>query len=630
MIIRLPPGPSAGPTSVPLFRSGTAPPAGVSVVQCPDDITPQSTIYLSDGSDGGGSYGQDALLGCPSPSNGGGNMAGSGAANVGMVSPTPPGSSQPTYPAFATEPDDVTATAGATAAFSAIADGEAPLSYQWRRDGVVLSGATDSSYALVAQATDNGARFSVAVRNARGTLVSREAILTVAGCQDQALDGDESDVDCGGHCPGCDTGGRCRGAADCASSVCAPDGTCAQSTCSDGVRNQGESGVDCGGSSPCAACALGFGCLADSDCQSGHCSVAQTGKLCAGIDYCVGDCDVVTPDGLSCVPAVDGTDPRHICGTFDRQACFSGNCGCIPPGTLCRSLDPTNQYYIVSCPDLTVDRDNCGACGAGCGWACASPACVAPVEMSVGAEADCVRDESGRVACWGSNDFGCVLDGTTDVRKTPAYIPALSNVVQLAGRCALRPSGQVICWGPNDHGQVGNGTINASGDYVLAPAVVSGLTDAVGISTADYTPYACAVRANGQVVCWGDNLFGHLGDGTTMDRSTPVTVSGITDAVEVSVGEYHACARRSSGAVACWGWDAFGGLGDQPTTTAERHTPVAVIGLTDAVQIQAEGLRSCARRASGQVLCWGYNSVDAQLGQGPPRCRTWCRSRFPG
>jgi glucose/arabinose dehydrogenase len=83
-------------------------------------------------------------------------------------------------PQIGAQPQDTTVGLGANATFSVVASGTPPLSYQWRRDGVAIPGATGTSYTLTnAQATDNGARFSVVVSNGYGSAISREALLTV-------------------------------------------------------------------------------------------------------------------------------------------------------------------------------------------------------------------------------------------------------------------------------------------------------------------------------------------------------------------------------------------------------------------------------------------------------------------
>src|SRR2546423_1631315 len=103
--------------------------------------------------------------------------------------------------------------------------------------------------------------------------------------------------------------------------------------------------------------------------------------------------------------------------------------------------------------------------------------------------------------------------------------------------------------------------------------------DSVARLSADAS-HACHVVNDGTVRCWGDNGFGQLGDGTTIDRLIPVAVSGLTNAVAIAAGSCHTCALRAAGTARCWGSNGSGQLGDG--TTGDRHTPVAVSGLTNA------------------------------------------------
>src|SRR5262245_15228177 len=68
-----------------------------------------------------------------------------------------------------------------------------------------------------------------------------------AGCTNQVQDDDETDVDCGGSCPACDTAQVCKGAKDCRSGLCV-NRACAAPSCTDMVQNGGESDLDCGAS----------------------------------------------------------------------------------------------------------------------------------------------------------------------------------------------------------------------------------------------------------------------------------------------------------------------------------------------------------------------------------------------
>src|SRR5207244_5473913 len=67
-----------------------------------------------------------------------------------------------------------------------------------------------------------------------------------------------------------------------------------------------------------------------------------------------------------------------------------------------------------------------------------------------------------------------------------------------------------------------------------------------------------------------------FGDGTTTDRNTPVTVSGLTDAVALGGGYEFTCALEYGGTVQCWGDNTYGQLGDGTNTPST--TPVAVSG----------------------------------------------------
>jgi uncharacterized repeat protein (TIGR01451 family) len=90
------------------------------------------------------------------------------------------GSSSPVAPSIVTQPANVTVTAPGSASFSVVATGTAPLSYQWKRDGAIILGATSASYVLNPTAeSDSGAEFSVDVSNSVSTVTSATATLTV-------------------------------------------------------------------------------------------------------------------------------------------------------------------------------------------------------------------------------------------------------------------------------------------------------------------------------------------------------------------------------------------------------------------------------------------------------------------
>jgi hypothetical protein len=86
----------------------------------------------------------------------------------------------PVAPSITTQPVSLTVTEPAAATFSVVATGDAPLSYQWRKNGIDIFGATSSSYTFSpTDVTDNGAQFTVFVSNAAGDVTSDAATLTV-------------------------------------------------------------------------------------------------------------------------------------------------------------------------------------------------------------------------------------------------------------------------------------------------------------------------------------------------------------------------------------------------------------------------------------------------------------------
>jgi alpha-tubulin suppressor-like RCC1 family protein len=243
-------------------------------------------------------------------------------------------------------------------------------------------------------------------------------------------------------------------------------------------------------------------------------------------------------------------------------------------------------------------------------------------EISAGHFHTCARFLSGKVACWGKNDEGQIGDGkdpaSEPVAGLPSFVDKAADAALLscgeADNCILKKDQTIWCWGANDEGQLGNG----SQDAVLGAVQVVGIS--TGQAPAAGDAFNCAILTSGNVVCWGTNAVGQLGDGkdaAVEPRSViPVQVSGITDAVELSLGESHACAVLQSGGVVCWGHNDFGqlGLGEldggQP---ASSNIPVAVAGLSGVKHVELGEKHSCAVTATHELYCWGSNDLG-QLG----------------
>lgn len=232
--------------------------------------------------------------------------------------------------------------------------------------------------------------------------------------------------------------------------------------------------------------------------------------------------------------------------------------------------------------------------------------------VSAGFRHSCVVTTLGTVKCWGDNGQGELGDGTTTSSNIPVDVAGVTGATQITAgtdfTCARLVNNTAKCWGTDSGGMLGNG----SGGSSTTPVQVQGLTNAIDISAGQWG--TCAVISDATVKCWGDNTRGALGNGSASANSqVPVTVSGVSGAASVGVGWSFACARLTSGSVRCWGSNVAGQLGNG--TTTDSNVAVAVIGLTDATSLSVATSHACVTRNAGTAACWGTNG-SSQLGNG--------------
>ncbi len=165
--------------------------------------------------------------------------------------------------------------------------------------------------------------------------------------------------------------------------------------------------------------------------------------------------------------------------------------------------------------------------------------------------------------------------------------------------CAVRPTGDVVCWGANESGQIGDGTNGAA----RTPRPVFGLVSARSVDAG--SRHSCAVRPDRSAVCWGDNSYGQLGTGNTNDSWVPTPVQGLSNVEQITAGFSHTCARKVDGSVLCWGSNSNGELGTN--NYADAWVPQPVSGITNASALSVGSSASCAIQ-SGQVVCWGTDA----------------------
>jgi alpha-tubulin suppressor-like RCC1 family protein len=185
------------------------------------------------------------------------------------------------------------------------------------------------------------------------------------------------------------------------------------------------------------------------------------------------------------------------------------------------------------------------------------------LSLSAGGYHSCVVTGSGVALCWGNTVTGQIGSGSVDLSPVPLAVGGLAETAAAAacGRnhtCLVLESGGVACFGRNANGELGNGTFSESAAPVAVTGLSSGVTD---LQAGNY--HNCVLTSGGGVKCWGWNHTGQLGDGTLEDRGMPVDVTGLTSGVgAISVGSGHTCALLLSGEILCWGSNDSGELGN--------------------------------------------------------------------
>jgi alpha-tubulin suppressor-like RCC1 family protein len=182
------------------------------------------------------------------------------------------------------------------------------------------------------------------------------------------------------------------------------------------------------------------------------------------------------------------------------------------------------------------------------------------VSIAAGGLFTCALRSNGAVLCWS--------DGGPDDYLTPTPVSGVTDAVSLGAgtfaACAVRVGGGVSCWG-----------------NFLEAEPLDGLDDAVAVSVGN--AHFCALRVGGTIRCWGANGDGRLGHGTTDNSVTPEPViTGfresfgipLTRVTAIDAAFFHSCAVRANGEALCWGANGGGQLGDGSTTNRLVATPV--------------------------------------------------------
>jgi hypothetical protein len=236
---------------------------------------------------------------------------------------------------------------------------------------------------------------------------------------------------------------------------------------------------------------------------------------------------------------------------------------------------------------------------------CAGVDCLAEQTCSLGS---CVRrpvfgdtdggaDDGGAPTCGAGThacDQACVEDNSPD---------------HCGSLCAPCPNGFGCAGGTCK--AVCTTSADCHPNYFCDPTSATCHSDVVSVACG--SAHTCAALADGRVICWGDNVAGELGTGTTDAVQGVVDVPGITSATMVKANEYATCALERDGTVVCWG-NYFSGNQAETFLSSRSPTLVATSSgtLTNVNLVELGFNDGCAVATSG-TYCWGSNS-NGELG----------------
>lgn len=390
---------------------------------------------------------------------------------------------------------------------------------------------------------------------------------------------------------------------------------------SGGGNTPGNDGGEAGTNPTAVTCGPGNTCANNAACVDGYCCDGACGGTCEACNVAgqEGKCTAVKgpPKHGKC----DGDATGSCAGSCDgtkRDACTYPDVACgAPPSCAGGTASLAAKCKAGVCPAATSQV---------CSLGCLEEGCLGVTQVAAGYYHACAVLTDKRVRCWGENDQG--QSGQSPIGmpevKSPDQVSNITGAVMVAATfstsCALLGDGTVRCWGNNVGGQLGIGTTDNTPHPT--PAQVQGVTGATFLSGAS-AGHFCAIVAGGQIKCWGGNSSGQLGDGTVGANSpVPTTVckpdvtpcEPATGATFVAGGDTHTCAIFAGGKVACWGSNSTGQLG-QPVAVTSAPIGMFVPGGFTATYLTAGNQITCAA-SGGEAKCFGGGGGQGRLGNG--------------
>ena len=242
-------------------------------------------------------------------------------------------------------------------------------------------------------------------------------------------------------------------------------------------------------------------------------------------------------------------------------------------------------------------------------------------QTACGAYQTLALQNNGSLYAWGYNAFGQLGNNSTTNFSSPIQVGTLSvwsNIIQANGNnfsVAIQSNGSLWSWGQNNWSQLGQGnTVNYSSPVQIGTPVNQTLFTQVSCG---YNYFSLGIQSPGTLWSWGGNSYGQLGVNTSgvNNTSSPVRVGALNYWTQVAAGNSHWLAVQSPGTLWSCGYNGYGQLGNNTSSTSQgASTPIQVGALTTWTQVAGGNYSSYARQNTGTLWSWGYNNFG-QLGQ---------------